>query len=181
MFNRYFQQELDNLKDLGAEFSKLHPAVAPMLNGLSTDPDVERLLEGVAFLTGLLRQKLDDDFPEIVHELFQLIWPHYLRPLPSTAIVAFSPKSNLKQTIRVPKGVQLASEPVDGTTCRFKTCYDVLVHPLSIVDAALEEKPGRSPAINLLLELQGLTLEEWQPESLRFYLAGLPSQAAGSA
>ena len=113
MFNRYFQQELSNLKALGNEFARNHPAVAPMLSGLSTDPDVERLLEGVAFLTGLLRQKLDDDFPEIIHELFQLIWPHYLRPLPATSIVAFSPKASLKQTIQVAKGVQLASEQVD--------------------------------------------------------------------
>ena len=47
MFNKYFQQELDNLRDLGAEFSKAHPAVAPMLSGRSSDPDVDRLLEGV--------------------------------------------------------------------------------------------------------------------------------------
>ena len=84
MFNRYFQEELDKLKDLGVEFSKAHPAVAPMLSGRSSDPDVDRLLEGVAFLTALLRQKLDDEFPEIIHKLVQLIWPHYLRPLPST-------------------------------------------------------------------------------------------------
>ena len=178
MFNRYFQQELNHLRDLGAEFAKMHPAVAPMLSGLSTDPDVERVLEGVAFLTGLMRQKLDDDFPEIIHELFQLIWPHYLRPLPSTAIVVFSPKTNLKQTVQVPKGVQLASEQVDGTTCLFRTCYDVDVHPLVIEEASLEEKPGRPPAIRMLLALQDLGLEEWQPQSVRFYLAGPPSQAA---
>ena len=53
MFNRYFQQELANLKDLGGEFAKAHPALAPMLSGSSADPDVERLLEGVAFLTAL--------------------------------------------------------------------------------------------------------------------------------
>ena len=68
MFNRHFQQELDNLRDLGEAFSKAHPAVAPMLIGPTADPDVERLLEGVAFLTALLREKLDDDFPEIIHE-----------------------------------------------------------------------------------------------------------------
>ena len=32
-------------------------------------PDVERLLEGVAFLNGLTRQKLDDEFPELLQEL----------------------------------------------------------------------------------------------------------------
>ena len=65
MFNRHYQQELQNLKELAVEFSKAHPALAPMLSGQTPDPDVERLLEGVAFLTGLLRQKLEDEFPEI--------------------------------------------------------------------------------------------------------------------
>ena len=69
MFNKYYQQELNALRELGSEFSRTHPALAPMLSGPASDPDVERLLEGVAFLTGLLRQKLDDEFPEIVHSL----------------------------------------------------------------------------------------------------------------
>lgn len=178
MFNRYFQQELNHLKDLGAEFSKKHPAVAPMLSGLSTDPDVERLLEGVAFLTGMMRQKLDDDFPEIIHELFQLIWPHYLRPMPSASVVVFSPKSSMKQTVSIPKGIQLASEPVDGTACLFRTCYDVDVHPLKIVDAELEEKPGKFAAICMTLEFQDIKPDEWQADSLRFYLAGSVPQAS---
>ena len=73
MFPKYFQEELSNLRELGAEFSKAHPALAPMLSGPQADPDVERLLEGTAFLTSLLRQKLDDEFPEIIHDLLQIV------------------------------------------------------------------------------------------------------------
>lgn len=178
MLNKYFQQELTHLRDLGAEFSKMHPAVAPMLSGMSTDPDAERLLEGVAFLTALLRRRLDDDFPEIIQELFQLIWPHYLRPLPASTIVAFTPAANLKQTVQVPRGTQLASEPVEGTPCLFQTSYDVDVHPLVLEKAAFEEKPGQPACIRLMLTLQGVGLDEWQPEKLRIYLTGNPKQAA---
>ena len=178
MFNHYFQRELSNLRALGADFSRMHPAVAPMLSGMSADPDAERLLEGVAFLTALLHQRLDDDFPEIIQELFQLIWPHYLRPLPAATIVSFSPKENISQIVRVPKGVQLASEPVDGTPCLFRTCYDVDVHPLLLEDAFLEENPGRPSAIRLVLSLQQLKADEWKPESLRLHLAGDSKQAA---
>ena len=170
MFNRYFQQELDNLKELGTEFSKAHPALAPMLSGRSTDPDVDRLLEGVAFLTGLLRQKLDDGFPEIIHELVQLIWPHYLHPLPCTSIVEFTPKPILKNPMIIPKGTQLASIQVEDTSCLFQTCYPVEVNPLEIREASLLEKSGQSPAIRLSMELLGPELEEWQPESLRLFL-----------
>ena len=115
MFNRYFQQELSYLKELGAEFAEAHPAVAPMLSGPSSDPDVERLLEGVAFLTSQIREKLDDEFPEIIHELIQLIWPHYLRPVPSCSIIVFTPKPALKQSLTVKAGIQVASVPVEGT------------------------------------------------------------------
>ena len=90
-----------------------------MLSGPSADPDVERLLEGVAFLTAMLRQKLDDEFPEIIHELVHLIWPHYLRPVPSATIMAFAPKPSLKQSLKIPAGVHVASVPVDGTPCLF--------------------------------------------------------------
>lgn len=178
MFNQYFQNELGNLRELGGEFARRYPAVAPMLSGMSTDPDTERLLEGVAFLTAMLRQRLDDDFPEIIQELFQLIWPHYLRPIPSTTIVDFSPKSGLKQSVKVPKGVLLASEPVDGTPCYFQTCCDVDVHPLTLEKASLEETPGKSPMIRLGFALHGVQLSEWQPERLRIHLTGDPRQAS---
>ena len=73
MFPKYFQEELSNLRQLGAEFSDAHPSLAPMLSGPQADPDVERLLEGTAFLTALMRQKLDDDFPEIMDILIDLL------------------------------------------------------------------------------------------------------------
>jgi type VI secretion system protein ImpG len=172
MFNRYFQEELTLLKDLGAAFSKAHPAVAPMLSGPSADPDVERLLEGVAFLTALLRQKIDDDFPEITHDLTRLIWPHYLRPIPSTTMIAVSPKPGLKQSVSIPAGIQVASLPIEGTSCLFRTIYDVDLHPLGILDARLDQPSGSPPAITLLLELRDLRVSGWQPKRLRFFLAG---------
>jgi type VI secretion system protein ImpG len=172
MFNRYYQDELAYLKELGAEFSKAHPALAPMLAGPTADPDVERLLEGVAFLTALLRQKLDDEFPELINELMQLIWPHYLRPIPSTTIVAFTPKPTLKQSQIIPSGIHIASVPIEGTSCLFKTAYDLEIHPLNLLDASFVQPPGRPPVIKLLLELNGLKLSDWQPKALRLYLSG---------
>ena len=172
MFNRYFQEELSHLKDMAVEFSKAHPALAPMLSGPTGDPDVERLLEGVAFLTALLREKLDDEFPEIIHELMQLIWPHYLRPLPSTTIVAFSPKPTLKHSLTIPAGIHIGSVPVEGTSCLFKTCYDVELHPLDILEASFVQPPGQAPVIKLLLELRDLKVSDWHPKGLRFFLSG---------
>lgn len=172
MFNRYFHDELTQLHELGAEFSKAHPAVAPMLSGPSADPDVERLLEGTAFLTALLRQKLDDEFPEITHDLMQLLQPHYLRPIPSSTLIAFKPKPTLNQPMTIPAGVHVASVPVEGESCLFRTCYDVELHPLTILDAAYSHPPGRLPLITVLMELKGQNVSTWKPEKVRFFLSG---------
>lgn len=178
MLNRYYLQELTALRDLGKEFAEAHPAVAPMLSGPTADPDVERLLEGVAFLTAMLREKLDDDFPEIIHDLIDLIWPHYLRPLPAASIVAFTPKPSLKQSLTIKAGTQLATRPIQGTTCFFQTCYDVVMQPLTLLESSYVETPGKAPVIRLEFELKGLALNQWQPESLRLYLSGDYADAA---
>ena len=172
MFNRYFQQEMNQLRELGADFAKAYPALAPMLSGPVADPDVERLLEGVSFQTALLRQKLDDDFPEIIQDLIRIIWPHYLRPIPSTSTVAFTPKPTLRQPATIPAGTPLASVPVEGTSCLFRTCSEVEIHPLSIVEGVFEQPSGQPPQVRLVMELGGLKLADWRPKSLRFFLAG---------
>ncbi len=172
MFNKYFQQELAYLKDLGEEFSKAHPALAPMLSGPAADPDVERLLEGGAFLTALLRQKLDDEFPEIINEMMQLLFPHYLRPVPATTIIAFKPKPTLGQSLTIPAGVFVASVPVEETSCLFRTSYDVEIHPLSLFEASFAHPSGQKPVIKLLLGLNNMKLSEWQPRTLRLFLSG---------
>jgi type VI secretion system protein ImpG len=179
MINQYYQQELSHLRDLAVEFSKAHPALAPMLSGATQDPDVERLLEGTAFLTGLLRQKLDDEFPEVVHGLMSLIFPHYLRPIPATTVVAFSPKPSLNEMLKVPAGVVLDSVPVEGTKCSFRTCYEVEVHPLVLSGARLERPPGRAPSLILSFNLTGLSLSAWRTDRLRLHVTGAYGEAAG--
>lgn len=177
MFNKYYQQELQNLRELGAEFAKSHPALAPLLSGPSSDPDVERLLEGVAFLTGLLRHKLDDELPELIHGMMDIIFPHYLRPVPATSIVAFAPKPNLRESVTVAAGTSLASLPIEGTECIFRTCYELEVHPLRLAQAELLREPGRPDRIRLVLELTGQNLSQWKPKRLSLFLSDNFTQA----
>lgn len=82
---RYYDAEMRYLLEAGEEFARAHPEQAAMLNldkaGVR-DPYVERLFEGFAFLMGRLREKLDDDLPELTEGLVSLLWPHYLRTIP---------------------------------------------------------------------------------------------------
>ncbi|OYO27930.1 type VI secretion system baseplate subunit TssF [Janthinobacterium sp. PC23-8] len=178
MFNPYYENELSKLKVLALEFAQNNPALAPMLSGVSADPDVERLLEGVAFLSGLTQQKLDDEFPEFVQELTHLLFPHYLRPVPASTMICFAPKTGLKETISIAAGTELSSLPVDGTACRFQTCNAVQVHPLQLLDVNLLSHAGAAPMLILDFELQGMKLEQWQADSVRLFLGSGYSEAA---
>lgn len=89
-----FSEELRYLHELGNDFAKDNPQLARLLGKGASDPDVERLMEAFAFLTAKLRLKLEDDLPELTHPMLQLLWPNYLRPLPSATIIQFSRSGN---------------------------------------------------------------------------------------
>lgn len=174
----YYQQELAILRDLAAGFAANHPELSPMISGHLADPGVERLFEGVAFLNANLRQKLEDDFPEVIHDVMDAIQPNYLRPVPATTIVAFTPKQNCTSTQLIPVGTELKSVPVDGTACTFTTRYPVEIHPLAITDVTFDQPSGKPAAITLSLKLTGMALSSWDLKSLRFFLAGESAQAS---
>lgn len=172
MTSKYYQQELDSLRDTAMEFAEAYPTIAPQLGGPRPDPDVERILEGVAFLTGQIRSTLDEGFPEFAQGILNQIFPHYLRAIPSATIIQFNPKKILKGELRVPKGTYVDSVPVDGVTCRFRTSYDLQVFPLSIERIEDDDAPGGRKVITLSFELEAIDLERWNAEKLRFFIGG---------
>ncbi len=172
MFNKYYQDELSYLRELGREFARANPEAAHFLGEAGADPDVERLLEGFAFLTARIRQKLDDEIPELTHSLVDLFWPHYLRPIPAMTIVQFEalPQAS-RETRRVPAGSDLDSAPVDGTACRFRTAYDATLLPLAL--EAVELRTETPPRLRLRIRMaEGAGLPKAKLQALRLHLAG---------
>ena len=91
---RYYEHELTFLRKMGQEFAQEYPNVAGSLQleaGKGEDPHVERLLQGFALIAARIHHKLDDEFPEITTALLNLLYPHFLAPLPSMSIVQFVP------------------------------------------------------------------------------------------
>ena len=95
--NTYYQDELHYLREVGPEFAKVNPEIARSLADRGSDPDVERILEGTAFLCGRIREKLDDELPELTASVMALLWPHYLRPIPSMSVLEFLPEIEAMQ------------------------------------------------------------------------------------
>src|SRR6266566_3980340 len=86
----YYERELLFIRQLAQEFAKQYPAAAGRLllePTRSTDPHVERLIESFALLAGRVHHKLDDEFPELTDALLTILYPHYLAPVPSMALV----------------------------------------------------------------------------------------------
>jgi type VI secretion system protein ImpG len=149
----WYERELSLLKDAAARFASQHPKIAARLNLGSdavADPHVERLLQGVAFLNARLHKRIDDDYPELTGGLLDLLYPHYLRPTPSMSIVEMQldgKQAALVDGHAVPRGTAIDTEPADGEPCRFRTCFDLRLWPLSIVDARLAGPPFRLPLV----------------------------------
>src|SRR5258705_9570470 len=93
-----YNTELRHLRETAAEFGRDFPKIASRLSldldakEICPDPYVERLLEGFAFLAARVHLKLDAEFPRFTQGLLETVYPDYLCPVPSMAIVKFEPE-----------------------------------------------------------------------------------------
>lgn len=147
----YYNRELSFLRRLGGEFAETHPKIAGRLQltaDSAEDPHVERLIEAFAYLSARIRCKLDDDFPEITAAFLNVLYPHYLAPIPSMAIARFvldRTQGELTTGYAVPGDAVLETDPIEGQPCRFRTAYPVTLWPIELASAELASRPFQSP------------------------------------
>ena len=140
---RYYNQELAYMREMGAEFAAAFPKIAARLALDATevaDPYVERLLEGFSFLSARVRLKLDAEFPRFTQHLLECVYPHYLTPTPSMAIVQLMPamtEGSLATGFTVPRGTVLRGQIPRGevTACQFRTAHELTLWPIEITEA----------------------------------------------
>ena len=174
MFSKYYQAELAYFRETGREFGRAHPAMAGLLSERGGDPDAERLLEGVAFLTARIRERGEAALPELVEGLVDLLLPQYLRPIPACSIVEFTPQIRaLRAALAVPRGTELAAKAVEGTSCTFRTTSDLTLLPLAVHDASVEYPTSTNPILRVVLNIsEAGTAELRRTGKLRFFLHG---------
>ncbi|MGH8502224.1 MAG: type VI secretion system baseplate subunit TssF [Gammaproteobacteria bacterium] len=188
---KYYNRELQYIREMGGEFAKEFPKIAGRL-GLDgfecADPYVERLLEGFGFMAARVQLKVDAEFPHFTQHLMELVYPHYLAPAPSMAVVQLQPdlaEGALSQGIVVPRDTALRSllGKGDQTACEYRTGHDVTLWPLELAAAeylatggavsALEipDVQGVKAGIRLVLRATGgLTFDKLSLETLVLYL-----------
>jgi type VI secretion system protein ImpG len=179
---KYYERELSYIREMGAEFAQKYPKIAGRLSlepDKSEDPHTERLIEAFSFLCGRIHQKIDDDFPQITESLFNVIYPHYVNPIPSMSVVQFVPilESISELGYEIAGNTKIFSEPVGGEPCHFKTSMPVNIWPIEIVSAGLKDpkiiKDGSQQSICLELKvLNNFSLADLKWQKLRFFLSG---------
>ncbi len=184
----YYENELTCLRQLGAEFAEKYPKIASRLvlePNKCEDPHVERLLEAFAFLAARIHLKLDDEFPLVTESLLEVLYPDFLRPIPSMSIAEFhldSESGAVTTGIEIKRGTKLYSRPVNGIPCKFRTAYDVKLWPLKVT-AAEWKSPVQLPqeirradcAGAIRVDLQGppgVPIPQLGVDQLQFFLDG---------
>lgn len=192
----YYERELGFLRSSSRDFAQRYPKIAGRL-GLSgetcEDPHVERMIESFALLGARINKKLDDDYPEFTEALFEVLYPHYLRPFPSCSVAQFDAggvAAQLSAPVHIARGAELKSQAVRGVPCRFRSIYDVVLAPLAISNATFVSTANAPAAaivpagvtgrLSLTLDCLGeaLTLQTLGLDTLRVYLHGEPSFVA---
>ena len=176
-FEGVYLQELARLRTLGQEFAQEQPMVASYLGGESGDPDVERLLQGVAFLSALVRKKLDDEVPEFINDVVSLVGTDIVGPLPAMSVLKLDSTGKNPNGVEIQAGSEFASQPIDGTPCIFSTSWSLITQPVELI-SCLTETAGNNGRITLNLELQNLLLAQWTGNKLSIYFSGPYPEAA---
>lgn len=190
---RVYNEELAYLRESAREFGEEHEVVASRL-GLKTptdpDPYVERLLEGVAFLSARVQLKQQDQYPQFTQHLLQAIQPHYLAPMPSICVAGLAPKPGDPVLVlghKVPRGTDLVATASEhgGVEVTFRTGHDVTLWGLKLAEAeylssraavaeyATAAKVRAEAGLRLRFQAaDGFALKAVRPDALPLYLAG---------
>jgi len=167
-----YRRELLHMREMGGQFAEEFPKIAGRL-GLDTldcsDPYVERLLEGFAFMAARVDLKIEASYTKLARHLLEMVYPSYLSPTPSMLIAEFAPslqEGSLADGFVVERGTKLRSQPTPDsqTECDFRTSHDLTLWPVEIAEfrtltsrAAIQAAGVSAPA-NIRSAL-GLTLK----------------------
>lgn len=195
---RYYNEELRHLREMGGEFARGFPKIAARLGmeGLEvTDPYVERLMEGFAFLAGRVQLKMDAEFPRFTQRLLEIVYPQFLTPTPSMLIAQVHPELGdpaLATGVTLERGSVMHSQPgkSGATVCEFRTAHALTMWPLEITQAEYfthaadlpmaavpEWRKYRSGLRLRLRTTAGLDFSQLRLDDLRLHCAGIDDVA----
>lgn len=197
----WYERTLSYLRQSARGFAARYPKIAGHLVAADEgqcDPQVKQMLDALALLGARIDRKLDDEYPQFAEALFDILYPHYLRPFPACSIAQFAPalRTNVGETT-VPttqvmaRGTPLESRSLNGVACRFRTAYDVTLAPLAVSGASYTSAAAAPVVLSPdAAGIVAITFEPTRPDldlrsldlhAVRLHLCGEPSFIAALA
>ncbi|NQZ30567.1 MAG: type VI secretion system baseplate subunit TssF [Oceanospirillaceae bacterium] len=194
---KYYERELQFVKEMGSEYADEYPKIASRLgiDSLETsDPYVERLYEGFAFLAARVQLRIDAQYPKFTQNLMNMVYPQFLTPTPSMAIVQFNAtaQASLEAGVTLERGTVLKAQLKEGeqTPCKYVSAHQVTLWPIKLAQVeyftnvgALNEIPGIADkklkaGLRLVIESNNdLPLNEILLDQLDLHFSGQGAQA----
>lgn len=184
----YYQRELNYLRSAGIDFARSYPKIARRLEigpNQSHDPNVERLIESFAFLTGRVQRNLEAELPRLTTALLGILQPQLAAPTPPLAVARFDvdpDQGKLTTGFTLPRHTTLFTATADDVICRFRTCYDVTLWPIRVTHAQIEsadqhdflDSGNVAAVLRLRLRAEGSHFAELEANRLRFHINAGP-------
>jgi len=173
-FEYYYLDELKDLHEGAQAFAQAFPEHATMLNIQELqdkDPYVERLLEGVAYLTAQVKQQIDLGREQLKTTLIAQIFPQILKPIPALTLLEFTPAINFSaQELELDTELEISSgrsnslkQPIIFSLAQNEKIYPVHLKEFSKTEDEL---------IFILQTFPKVDFNQLELKSLRFYLYG---------
>ena len=170
MLQRLVAREIDYLWSRLARASRHLENLAPMWSR-GGDPRVVRLVESAAYVCARIREKVEDDVPEVAHPIVASALPGVLRPVPSTTIVHVADAPARRRDVATRDTIRLASRPIDERPCVFQTAWPIRLAPVTLDRAALRMPEPGVQRLTLRLSVHGgAAFAHAFPEALRVFV-----------
>ncbi|MEH6470522.1 MAG: type VI secretion system baseplate subunit TssF [Halopseudomonas sp.] len=191
---RYYERELAYVRKSLAEFGQRNPAQAAQLqlhqNSIE-DPNITRLIDGMALLTAKTEQRLDAQVPELVQGLLAILYPGYCQVQPSYCALTLQPDpEQLNENVRLPAGSPISILLPAAGAVEFRTRADLCIYPFTLNQVSAEAAPfkhavpGSIGSAEAVIQLElcccdpEARFSQLQVEDFDFYVRGFEQNAA---
>lgn len=144
-FLQYFEAELDLMRRSLSEFEAANPEKARALglsSGRSTDPDLQRIADGFAYVAARLQKRMDDASGDIALELLRNIAPSLIMGAPShTCLVPASDADLPDDPVILAAGTRVPFHRDEAVTSIYTVARPVGVVPIVLSGQRLETVP----------------------------------------
>lgn len=141
----YYKEEISNLRESGEVFAKQFPDIARRIDfsgSTSSDPQMERLIESIAFISARIKCQNDTLMLDAARLLLECIYRDVLDPIPSTGMVEFFIDEDVSQSFGnsfIPRGEEVLIKNDNGPDYKFITTCDTTISPVVIDDVSYIE------------------------------------------